>query len=333
MDVVENIARSVSADISYFAFFAFKSAADEAGGILQKSGKNVIICSNVMPVFNVLDTEPAKNAIRSLFIEKIVDAKGLSKIRDEITGDIIPTPLAVFQGAQLLSKGHDPVKGIGDFLAVDVGGATTDVYSMCTGSPSKPNTVIKGLPEPFAKRSVEGDLGLRYSIESLAVSAIAENIAGDPGIDEPAIREWISVCKNNPGLIPENKTIYKKIDEYLACHAVKTAVERHCGITESFYTPLGETNLLTGKDLTNVPLIIGTGGPVINANDPAAVLEKALFDPSRPQFLKPAAPGFLLDKKYIFAAMGMTGITEPCAALEIMKQEIVKINNTKNTEA
>ena len=82
-----------------------KSAADEAGEILRNAGKHVILCKNVMPEFNVLDIAPAKNAIRALFIEKIVDAKGLSKIQEEMSAKLIPTPLAVFEGAELLSRG------------------------------------------------------------------------------------------------------------------------------------------------------------------------------------------------------------------------------------
>jgi len=47
------------------------------------------------------------------------------------------------------------------------GGATTDVHSFCEGKPRGSGVVLKGLPEPFAKRTVEGDLGMRVSLQTL----------------------------------------------------------------------------------------------------------------------------------------------------------------------
>ena len=307
-----------------------KSAADDAEKILRQAGKNVIVRENVMPVFNVLDIAPAKNAIRQLFIERIVEAKGLSNIQKEMTAEIIPTPLAVFEGAELLSKGRggaDVSEGIGGLMAVDVGGATTDVYTMYDGKPSIPNVVMKGLPEPFAKRSVEGDLGLRYNIDSLAESASVEKIAETLQTSEDAVKSWISVCKKDPGTISQNGSLEKSVDEYLTHHAVKVAVERHCGTVENVYTPLGEAILVTGKDLTNVPVVVGIGGPVINSPDPVKILKAAVFDPSAYGFLKPASPRFFLDGKYIFASMGLVSKVDPCLALKIMKDEIVEIQN------
>ena len=300
-----------------------KSAADDAEELLRKAGKNVIVCNNVMPVFNILDIAPAKNAIRALFIERIIDAKGLSAIQKDMTAEIIPTPLAVFEGAELLSKGAGGAEGIGALLAVDVGGATTDVYTMCDGKPSLPNVVIKGLPEPFAKRSVEGDLGLRYNIDSLAESASMERAADDLHMSEETIKDWVALCRKEPGTISKKGSYYRKIDEYLARHAVKVAVERHCGTVESVYTPVGETILMSGKDLTNVPTVVGIGGPVINSEDPVSILKAALYDQG--QFLKPKVPRFFLDGKYIFASMGLVAKVDPRLALTIMKDEILEI--------
>ena len=324
--IIHNAEKISEIDRDFSVIYAGnKSASDEAGAILKKAGKHLIICKNVMPVFNVLDIAPAKDAIRALFIERIVEAKGLSKIQEEMTAKLIPTPLAVFEGAELLSKGCNGEEGMGELLAVDVGGATTDVYTMCGGKPSMPNVVIKGLPEPFAKRSVEGDMGLRYNIDSLAESAGFEDTAHGLNISEDAVKEWVRVCKNEPGIVPAKGSDNRRIDEYLTRHAVKIAVERHCGTFESVYTPLGETIIMSGKDLTNVPLVIGIGGPVINSEDPAKILGGAVTDKARPEYLKPAKPKFFLDGKYIFASMGLVAKVDPALALKIMKDEIVEI--------
>ena len=303
-----------------------KSAADEAGTILRQAGKNVIICDNVMPVFNVLETAPAKNAIRKLFIERIIEAKGLSKVQKEMTREIIPTPLAVFEAAELLSKGYEGIPGMEDLMAVDVGGATTDVYTMCEGNPSRPNVVIKGLPEPFAKRSVEGDLGLRYNIDSLTESFMADAVRADSaGVNSDEAIEWVKTCKKNPGIISEPGSASRKIDECLCRHAVSIAVERHCGTIQSVYTPLGETLIMNGKDLSNVPALIGIGGPIINSEYPIDILNGAVYDTAVPEYLKPLKPKFYLDKKYIFAAMGLAGKIDPALSLKIMQDELVAL--------
>lgn len=143
-----------------------KSASDELKAIFAGSDKNWAITQNVMPEFNKINIEPAKQKIKELFINRIVDAKGLSQVRAMSEYEIIPTPLAVFHGCELLSKGTKTQSGIGDLMAVDIGGATTDVYSMAAGTPTLENVMIKGLPEPFGKRTVEGDLGMRYSLSS-----------------------------------------------------------------------------------------------------------------------------------------------------------------------
>ncbi|MDR2726442.1 MAG: glutamate mutase L, partial [Deltaproteobacteria bacterium] len=103
-----------------------KSASRELEDIFKASGKAYVITKNVMPTFGRLDTEPARNAIRDIFIERIIDAKGLAEVQRMTKHEILPTPLAVLKGCELLSLGTQKTPGIGEFLAVDVGGATTD---------------------------------------------------------------------------------------------------------------------------------------------------------------------------------------------------------------
>lgn len=76
-------------------------------------------------------------------------------------GDIImPTPMAVLRMAELLATGVEGESGIGDTVVIDIGGATTDIHSATKGISKNPDIPMLGLEEPFAKRTVEGDLGL-----------------------------------------------------------------------------------------------------------------------------------------------------------------------------
>lgn len=140
-----------------------KDCQDEIMEIADKAGLHEYICENVMPKLNVLNIPSAREKIREIFLKNIIEAKGIKKIEKEIDKVIFPTPEAVLKASELLSKGYMHESGLGELVLVDIGGATTDMYSMCSASAKRSDVIIKGLEEPYAKRTVEGDLGMRYS--------------------------------------------------------------------------------------------------------------------------------------------------------------------------
>ncbi len=303
-----------------------KSASDELEAILSASGKDYVITRNVMPVFNKLDIEPARQSIRDLFIRKIIDAKGLTRIQQMASAEIIPTPLAVMTACELLSKGTGITPGIGDLMAVDLGGATTDIYSMTEGKPSREQIIVKGLPEPYSKRTVEGDLGMRYSLHSLVEEANLDRLAAQAELSPEDVRQWVDNCLSNPDALASSDSLEVQIEEALAGKAVEIAVERHCGYLESSYTPLGELFSITGKDLTEVPYVIGIGGAIINSARPSTILDGALYNPHTPRFMKPRRPRYLLDVRYIVASMGLLSLVDPESALHLLQTEIKPIH-------
>ncbi|MDR0185063.1 DNA mismatch repair protein MutL [Prevotella brunnea] len=302
-----------------------KTASYELEEIFKHSDKKCVITENVMPQFNVININPAKQKIKELFISRIIEAKGLTKVQKMSGYDIIPTPLAVLTGCELLSKGNGRDEGIGDLMAVDLGGATTDIYSMAKGQPTIGDVVTKGLPEPYSKRTVEGDLGMRYSLTAMADEIDMELFSDELGIEQKKIEEWIDKCANSPATLPANEE-EARIEQGLARNAVKVAVERHCGYFEPAYTPMGQVFTLTGKDLSEVPYVVGIGGSIINNSNPEKILSGAAKAASKdPMFAKPKHPQYMLDKKYIFASMGLLSAFEPKLALSILKKEITKI--------
>lgn len=302
-----------------------KSASYDIEEIFKGSGKDYVITKNVMPTFNKLDIEPAKKSIKDLFIKKIIEAKGLSGVQQMATGEVIPTPLAVMNACELLSKGTKSTEGIGELVAVDLGGATTDIYSMASGKPSQDNVLEKGLPEPFSKRTVEGDLGMRYSLHALADELDMDDLERNSGIVKEKIENWVKRCSANPDTIAETDEDELKIEELLARSAVEMAVERHCGYMESTYSPMGEIFTLVGKDLTEVPSVVGIGGAIINSRYPASILEGAKYSIKKFNYMKPKSPKYLIDQKYIFASMGLISAVDPELALDILKKEIKQI--------
>lgn len=298
-----------------------KSALDDVEDIFIESGIFYRETENVMPRLNVLNVEPAREKIREIFMERITDAKGMHIAQDMINGILMPTPAAVLKAAELFSKGTDLEDGIGDLIVVDIGGATTDVHSIAEGEPTQAGVTMKGLEEPFAKRTVEGDLGMRYSALSLWEASGTRKIRKYLQRDDVNIEETCRHLSTNVEHLPTTleETVF---DESIAKVAVELSMDRHAGIIETLYTPMGALIAQTGKDLTRVNCLIGTGGVLVESKNAASILKAGLFDEENPVCLKPQSPRLLLDNQYIFSAMGLLAQDHPDIALRIMKKNI-----------
>ena len=303
-----------------------KSASYDLEEIFAQCDKKCVVTENVMPEFGQLNILSARQCIMDLFISRIIDAKGLGAVQQRAELEIIPTPFAVLKACELLSKGIDEEHpGWGDLMAVDLGGATTDIYSMTDGAPSMDNVLIKGIPEPYSKRTVEGDLGMRYSLKALEDETDVKALARAYGVTPEAIVDWVERCATNPDTVAEPGSQEQVIEEALAHSAVDIAVERHAGVISKVYTPVGEMFTLVGKDLTQVPRLIGIGGALINSSDPVRILSGSRFNPQRYEYAKPKEPQFYLDKRYIIASMGLLSQVAPEVALTILKREVLPI--------
>ena len=290
-----------------------RAAADEARALL--AGKNVIVTDNVMPEFNALDIEPARSAIRQVFIDRIVHAKGIDRAQSEIDAVLMPTPVAVMEGARLVADGHGATRGLGELLVVDPGGATTDVHSVATGAAGD-GVVSQGLPESRVKRTVEGDLGMRHNAATIAEVAGVEALAAQAALSPDRVLAVLESIARDVERLPQSSD-EAAVDRALACSAIDIAVTRHCGTIETVYTPTGPVTVQHGKDLTRIATVIGTGGAIAAARDPAAIMRATLADPARPLALKPRAPRLLLDRDYLLYACGLLSAVEPDAALEL----------------
>ena len=181
-------------------------------------------------------------------LHRIIQAKGLSKAAALLSDIMMPTPSAVLQAMELLSQGCEGESGIGDLVAVDVGGATTDVYSMADGMPESMNTVYKGIPEPYSKRTVEGDIGMRYSIAGILDAAGEGKIASLSGLAPSRGRELVADLQENTDKVPDGDPELERLDYALASCAVEEAVRRHAGRLSETYTMMGLTYVQTGKN-------------------------------------------------------------------------------------
>jgi len=306
-----------------------RGAADEARKLLAV--KSLIETANVMPEFNVLDIEPARAAIRQVFIDRIVHAKGIDRAQAMFDSVLMPTPAAVMEGARLIADGCAGSAGLGELLVIDPGGATTDVHSVARGEPSTPGVIPRGLPEPRVKRSVEGDLGMRHNAATIVEAAGADAIAREAALSVPRLTALVERYTSDTGHLPASPE-EQRLDHALARAAVRIAVQRHCGSVETVYTVNGPATVQQGKDLTALATVIGTGGVLAHSCDAPALLGAALADPADPRSLRPRAPRLLVDRDYLLYACGLLGAVEPEAALELALKHLVAADGRHHHE-
>ena len=301
--------------------------AGEVCEVLRNKGKEARSASNVMPRSGELAVESAREEIRKLFMERITHAKGLDGVSG-LVPVILPTPMAVLEGAVLGAVGTDEEKGWGDMLVIDVGGATTDVHSIGYGKPQGPNIVEQGLPEAFAKRTVEGDLGIRFNAGTLLDRVGMDKFESDFRAAFPAFaisRDELSLYINDvsqeTSLIPREDW-QSAVDAQLARIAVDVAVERHVGKKERIVTREGEAWVHYGKDLTETRMLIGTGGVFIYNSHGSYILSPNAGGNSRYQVLRPKHPSVFVDASYLLYAVGLLSQTHPDVALRIFKRNM-----------
>ncbi len=266
---------------------------DEVRDIFAEKGIETIVVDNVYPDIDRLNIEPTRQEIHEVFAKHIVKAPGMSRITEMLTAEMLPTPGAVMQSARLLKE------KIGNLVVFDIGGATTDVHSVTEESGKVRDILVS--PEPEAKRTVEGDLGV-YLNAPHVYSLLKDTF-------EIPAREDLAP-------IPRNKEEEKYV-EHLAARAAKTALERHAGSYRDYYGSGGRQTVAEGKDLTAVRWLIGTGGALTRLDGGKDILKSLRTNRSR-QLLPPEEAKPLIDKKYIMASLGVMSKKYPGAAVKLM---------------
>jgi uncharacterized protein (TIGR01319 family) len=269
-------------------------------------GKQVIPTANVLPRIGVLDPGPARATIRDVFVRHVIGGKNLSR-RGQLLASLIKaaTPDAVLAGVEVLADGASGVAGAGDVLVVDVGGATTDVYSVLTPDPEESTVRREVVEAAWRGRSVEGDLGVRWSALGLVEAAKTERLL------EPAEAAslWSAAQQRaaDPTYLAPRETA--GVDVRLAGLAAVLAVRRHAR-PEIVVGPDGEELRRGGRDLRRVGLVVGSGGALRHTEPPAAlaVLEAIVADVGG-GWPVPEQAKLVVDRDYVLAAAGLLALT------------------------
>lgn len=299
---------------------------DEIADMLESSGKKIYRADNVLPEVDRVCVESAQNVIRDIFVRHITKAKGLEHAAAFVGRDIIPTPKATLNAATLIAQGSKNEAGMGSVLVLEIGGATINVHSVEEVRPVTPQTIMRGLPENKVKRTVEGDLGIRWNAnticELVGANAVADNLSAlEPGIDASSIdpAEFTFFLAHNTSHKPQGR-VERAFDVALAYSAADVAVRRHAGTARKEAVAIGEVDVQRGKNLLDVRNVIGVGGIFRYGERPERILLAATYDLKHPESLRPVHPDFYLDTTYVLYAVGLLSQDHPDQALRIAKK-------------
>ena len=299
-------------------FAANSKAAKQAEEILGKRFAFTAV-PNIRPTLDREDLAGARDAIHEVFLNHVMShAPGYSKLLSWSPVPIIPTPAAVGDMVQIAAKQLNK-----QILAVDIGGATTDVFSVFGGTgPAGAGPDGTGGQPPVFNRTVSANLGMSYSVANVLLEAGVEKIA-----------QWVPFSLDRAELYNrlQNKMIRPTTIPYLlddllieqaVCReALRLAFEHHKRLVVGLKGMKRRRTIAdvfrqgTAETLVNMfdlDLIIGSGGVLSHApNRASAAL--MMIDAYQPLGITELA----VDSIFMMPHLGVFGSVHPKAAAEI----------------
>ena len=279
----------------------------------------VVVTDNVVPRIGVLRPEPARQAIREMFLAHVIGGKHLSRRADFTAMVRGATPDLVLSGVEVLAaeRRRDPVTGhrMRGVVVVDIGGATTDVHSAAELDPEDAGLSREVVATTPVTRTVEGDLGMRWSALSTWEAGRAERLLGE------ALRPAAVRRAAEPSFLPETDA-ERHEDEQIAATAATIALRRHAGRSRVVVDAGDSSRVVerTGKDLREVDLLVGSGGVLRHlAPEVAHRVLGALTGVSPQGWQQPEHPNVVLDRDYVLAAVGLLAERRPAAAAALAR--------------
>ncbi len=304
-----------------------RDVAEEVANRFARAGIRANTVENTMPRVGELNIGPARAAILEAFLTHVIHGKRLSSSPEFTDAVLTATPDAVLRGVELLARGTGHNGGIGSVAVIDIGGATTDVHSYdadpgsATGGPASSTRAGRAAlaPVPPAVRTVQGDLGMRWSAGGVAC-------ADRPWLERQLgakLEEGVRAREIDSGLLAANER-ESVFDKTLAVSCAAVAMRRHCG-RQYWEFRRNEPPRLNriGPDLRGVDLVVGTGGVLTLGPAGNAVLQNAMARIGTTEdLMAPVTPRIAIDRQYVLAAAGLLSTRDPKLALSLIKSEL-----------
>jgi uncharacterized protein (TIGR01319 family) len=291
---------------------------EEAARLVRRRGRAVLRAGNVIPRIGELAADSARASIRELFITHVIGGKGLSR------GARFPrlvrgaTPDAVLAGVEVVAEVARPGLGPGhaDLLVVDVGGATTDVYSVLgdeAAGEAGEEVGAEVVGRTRSARTVEGDLGVRWSAQDLVAAADRERL------DVAGLREAAARRATDVGFVASAEAEAAQ-DRALVTLAAVIAVRRHARPGAG------------ARDLRSVGLVVGSGG-VLRHADPALARAaiRPIVEDRAGGWALPREPRLLVDTDYLLAPIGLLALAGSSEQSRALATALVERSATAGT--
>ncbi len=275
---------------------------------LFKEEFELTIVDNLRPVLERENLGPARDSIHDLFLEHVMaHAPGYNKLMDWTDAPIMPTPGAV---GNILKTIADK-QGI-NVVGVDIGGATTDIFSVFDGT---------------FNRTVSANLGMSYSISNVCAEATMPNIVRwvHLDMDERELRNRVKNKMIRPTTIPQTKEALV-FEQAVAREALRLAYKQH----KEFATTLkgvqqqrtvGDTfSQKTGGqtiiDNMKLNLLVASGGVLSHAPQMRQTA-MMLIDAFQPEGITKLAK----DSIFMMPHLGVAAQVHPKAAMEVFDRD------------
>lgn len=300
-------------------YAANSQAADSAREILEKHFEFVVV-DNLRPSLETENLAPARDAIHEIFLHHVMShAPGYKLLLSWSPVPILPTPAAV--GNMVLKASEKKNLQI---LAVDIGGATTDVFSVFFSGEEK---------TPVFNRTVSANLGMSYSVANVLLEAGEENILRwlPFALSPEELRDRLRNKMIRPTSIPH--TLEDLIVEQAVCReALRMAFDHHKrlavglsglqkrrGIGDMFRQ--ASTDSLV--NMMELDLIIGSGGVLSHAPERRSSAFMLLD-----AYLPLGVTRLAVDSIFMMPHLGVFAEVHPEAAAEIFMRDCLVILGT-----
>ncbi len=264
------------------------------------------ITPNVRPALERENLGPARDAIHELFLEHVMQqAPGYAKLMSWTDVPIMPTPGAMGLIIEQLAKRN----GV-NVVGVDIGGATTDVFSVFAG---------------VFNRTVSANLGMSYSVSNVLAEAGIANIQRWVPFDleEADLRDRIGNKMIRPTTIPQTLDELK-IEQAISREALRLSFVQH----KQFAVKLRGTQRQGGLgvadddgddslvDLMQLDLLVGSGGVLSHAPRRAQAM-MMMID----AFAVEGVTELAVDSIFMMPHLGVLSTIHPAAATEVFEKD------------
>ncbi len=215
------------------------------------------VVENVRPTLEEENLLPARSRIHDLFMEHVMaQAPGYKKLMSWTDAPIMPTPGAVGAIIQTIAAREEM-----SVVGVDIGGATTDVFSVFSGK---------------FNRTVSANLGMSYSVSNVLAEAGLPNILRwvPFDLDEEELRNRIGNKMIRPTTIPQTLE-EPQIEQAIGREALRPALLQHREVAPALPGVQRERTIAdafrqtgSGASLVNMAeldLPVGSGGVLSHA--------------------------------------------------------------------